>query len=355
MNKRILEIQNVLEETQCAIITNNTNRRYLTGFSSSAGAVVITKTDAVFFVDFRYFEKASKTVKHIKIIKSEKLYSQINAFLKESNISEIYVETHYMSVKTFDNFINIFEGFKIIKSPLISETLEKQRTVKSPKEIEYIKEAQTITDKAFSHILNFIKAGVSEKEIALELEFFMRKNGCDSASFDIIAVSGKNSSLPHGVPSDKTIQKGEFLTMDFGGTVNGYCSDMTRTVAVGNVNDEQRKIYDIVFNAQTKAFEKIKKGAICKEVDAAARDYICEMGYGENFGHGLGHSVGLEIHESPSFNTKDETILEEGMVLTVEPGIYIENKFGVRIEDMVIVTSSGFENITSSTKELIVL
>ena len=188
----------------------------------------------------------------------------------------------------------------------------------------------------------------------LDMEFFMRKNGSEGVSFDFIVVSGKNSSLPHGVPTDKKIQNCDFVTMDFGAVVNGYRSDMTRTVAVGSVSDEQRQVYDTVLKAQLEAIKSAKPGVICRDVDKVARDII-EKDYAGCFGHGLGHSVGIDIHEGPSFNTRDTTVLEKGMVITVEPGIYLENKFGVRIEDMIVITDDGNINITESPKELIIL
>ena len=179
--------------------------------------------------------------------------------------------------------------------------------------------------------------------------------GSEGVSFDFIVASGKNSSMPHAVPTDKKIEAGDFVTMDFGAVINGYRSDMTRTVAVGHVTDEQTKVYNTVLKAQTAALDSIKSGMVCKDIDKIARDIIYNAGYENCFGHGLGHSVGIEIHESPCFNLRDTTLLQSGMVLTVEPGIYLENNFGVRIEDMVVVTNEGCINITKSDKKLIVL
>ena len=218
-----------------------------------------------------------------------------------------------------------------------------------------MQKAQEITDATFSYIINNIKAGRTEREVMLDMEFFMRKQACDGVAFDFVVVSGKNSSLPHGVPTDKVIENGDFVTMDFGATVGGYRSDMTRTVAVGFVTDEQRKVYDTVLKAQLAALPAIHAGVVCKDIDKIARDIIYSAGYEGAFGHGLGHSVGIEIHENPAFNTRCETILKSGTVMTVEPGIYLENKFGVRIEDMVYVTDDGCINLTKSDKNLIIL
>ncbi|MEE1161358.1 MAG: M24 family metallopeptidase, partial [Acutalibacteraceae bacterium] len=204
-------------------------------------------------------------------------------------------------------------------------------------------------------ILGNIGVGRTEREIMLDMEFYMRRLGSEGVAFDFIVVSGKNSSMPHGVPTDKKIEKGDFITMDFGAVCGGYRSDMTRTVAVGEVGDKQKEVYEIVLKAQKETIDFIKSGVVCKEVDRVARDIIANAGYGDCFGHGLGHSVGIEIHENPACNTVCETVMEKGMIMTVEPGIYIENEFGVRIEDMVVVTENGCENLTASKKELIVL
>lgn len=351
---RIAQIREILNESQAAIISNDHNRFYFTGMTSSAGTVVITKGGAYAFYDFRYIEKAKQTVKNCKVILAEKLYLQIKEMLKSEGVSEIFIETDTVTLDSFTRLKTAFEGFVISENNVLSQKILELRSVKSSFETESIKSAQAITDKAFSYILEFIKEGVSEKEIMLELEYFMRKEGSEGVAFDTIVVSGKNSSLPHGVPSNKKLEKGDFVTMDFGAVVGGYCSDMTRTVAVGFVNDEQYEVYETVLKAQEEALKAIKAGAICKDIDKIARDIINKK-YNGAFGHGLGHSVGLEIHENPAFNMRDETVLKSGTVMTVEPGIYLENCFGVRIEDMGIVTESGFENITKSTKELIIL
>ena len=242
--------------------------------TSSAGTVVITKGDAFAFYDFRYIEKARQTVKNCKVILADKLYSQIKETLKREGVTEILIETDTVTLDGFARLKKAFEGFTISKSDSLSQKILALRSIKSHCEIENIKAAQAITDKAFSHILNFIKEGISEKEIMLELEYFMRKEGSEGVAFDTIVVSGKNSSLPHGVPSDKEVEKGDFVTMDFGAVVNGYRSDMTRTVAVGFVSDEQREVYERVLIAQTEALKAIKAGAICRDIDKIARDII---------------------------------------------------------------------------------
>ena len=352
---KIKEIQNLLNEDSCALISSDVNRFYLSEFPSSAGNIIITKDSATLLIDFRYFEKAKKTVKNMDVLLCQSLYKDITSVLKPKKIKNIYIETEHITLEALNRMEKGLENFCILKDSALSHKLNALRQIKTPREIEFIKMAQAITDKAFAHILNFIKVGKTEKEIALELEFFMRKNGSQGVAFDTIAVSGKNSSLPHGVPTDKPLENGDFLTMDFGARFEGYCSDMTRTVALGQVSETQYEIYDIVLQSQLEALKSIKPNVQCKEIDKIARDIITNKGYGECFGHGLGHSVGIEIHENPAFNTRDETSIKKGMVITVEPGIYLPDKFGVRIEDMVVITDDGFENITKSDKNLIII
>jgi len=355
IKKRIEQLQAKLSNDEAFLVVSDINRLYLTGFKSSAGAVLLTKNTADTFLDFRYFEKAKKEIKDLNIILTKKLYSQIKEILLSTAVKTVYIETDYVNLESFFLIKSALSDFEVSEDSTFSNLIKKMRFIKTDEEIALIKEAQKITDKAFLHILNFISDKKTEKEIALELEFFMRRLSSEGVSFDTIAVSGKNSSLPHGVPTDKRVDIGDFVTMDFGAVIKGYRSDMTRTVAVGRINEKQRFVYDTVLKAQLKALEKIKPNTVCKDIDKVARDFISDAGFGENFGHGLGHSVGLEIHESPAFNTKDETPLEKGMVLTVEPGIYIENEFGVRIEDMVVITDKDYVNLTESDKNLIIL
>ena len=354
MINRIEKIQNQLEKTQAALIFGNSNRFYLTGFNSSAGLLLITKEKAVFLIDFRYYEKAKAVVKTAETVLTEKLYAQVLEILKSENVTKVFVDTADVNIDTFIALKTALSTITVLEENKISNAIAELRAIKTQEEINNIKSAQAITDKAFSYILERIDIGKTEKEIALDLEFFSRQNGSEGVAFDFIVVSGENSSLPHGVPSDRQLKAGDFITMDFGARYQGYCSDMTRTVALSYVTDEQKKVYDTVLASQKMALEKIKAGAVCKEIDAVARDFI-NKDYKGAFGHGLGHSLGVDIHESPVFNTRDNTVLKSGMVLTVEPGIYLENKFGVRIEDMVLVTDDGYENLTKSEKELIIL
>ena len=351
---RVKELQKILEKDVCAIIQNPVNRFYLSGFRSSAGMIALTVDKAVLFVDFRYFEKAKKTVQNMEVVLASNFFANIKELLETENIKKVLLETDFVNLDSFERMKNVFEGIEVSTDNSLSQTINSLRQIKSAEEIECIKKSQEITDNAFTHILNFIKEGFTEREIALELEFFMRKTGGEGVAFDTIAVSGKNSSLPHGVPTDKPLEAGDFLTMDFGAVYNGYCSDMTRTVAIGYVTDEQQKVYDTVLNAQLSALKEIAPNKVCKEIDKIARDIINKEFEG-CFGHGLGHSVGLEIHENPALNTRDETLLKAGIIMTVEPGIYLPDKFGVRIEDMVLITDTSHENLTKSPKELIII
>lgn len=351
MKKRIENIKNILSDDTAALINSDSNRFYLSGMKSSAGYIVITRQKAVLLIDFRYFEKAKNTVTALEVVLLKNTFEQIKEIIGQAD--KLFVETDSMSI---DN-ATLFEeklGVEVLRDKTLSETISHMRSIKSEAEIENIKAAQKLTDETFSYILPRIETGRTEKEIMLDMEFFMRKNGSEGVSFDFIVVSGKNSSLPHGVPTDKKIEKGDFITMDFGAVINGYRSDMTRTVSVGSVTDEQRQVYNTVLAAHSSAIKAACAGQKCVDIDKIARDII-EKDYSGCFGHGLGHSVGIDIHESPSFNTRDNTLLRPGMVLTVEPGIYIENKFGVRIEDMIIITDDGNIDITKSSKDLIIL
>ena len=355
MKKQILKISEKLKKDEALLIESDANRFYFTGFSSSAGYVLITNDSSYFLVDFRYIEAAKKTVNSCEIVLISNVFEQIKQLLKKHNIKDLFIETNFVSISKYNSYNKIFEGFSISSDNKFDLIIRKLRSIKDESEIEQIKFAQKITDETFSYILNNISAGRTEKEIMLDMEFFLRKNGSEGVAFDFIVVSGENTSLPHGVATDRKIKNGDFITMDFGAVIGGYRSDMTRTVAVGFVSEEQRKVYGTVLNAQMKALEAIKPDKISKDIDKIARDCIKQKGYDGCFGHGLGHSVGIDIHEDPCFNTRCETPLKKGMVLTVEPGIYIENKFGVRIEDMVYITDNGCKNLTSSPKELIII
>ncbi|GAJ39492.1 Xaa-Pro dipeptidase [Saccharococcus caldoxylosilyticus] len=334
------------------LVTNPYNRRYITGFTGTAGVAVISRDKAVFITDFRYVEQASQQVKGFEIVQhTGPIVDEAAKQVARLGIQKLGFEQEDVSYATFRAYESA------VKAELVptSHVIEKLRLIKSESEIKILKEAAEIADAAFEHILSFIRPGVKEIDVANELEFFMRKQGATSSSFDIIVASGYRSALPHGVATEKSIEKGELVTLDFGAYYKGYCSDITRTIAVGAISEELKTIYDIVLQAQLRGMEGIKPGMTGKEADALTRDYISEKGYGEYFGHSTGHGIGLEIHEGPALSVRSDVVLAPGMVVTVEPGIYIPGLGGVRIEDDTVVTENGNESLTHSPKELIIL
>lgn len=353
--RKIDNLCSALNNGVAFLVSSEVSARYYTNFSSSNGYVFVTKDDAWYLTDFRYIEAAKSRITDMEVMELKKLSETIGGLIKKCGIRTLELEAERVTAAELKNFRKIFGEIEVTASGKLDELINSQRIIKSDDEIEYIKKAQKITEDAYYHILPFIKEGVSERELALELEFFMRRNGASAAAFDLIVVSGENSSKPHGVPGDRKIQSGDFITMDTGAVVNGWHSDMTRTVAFGDVSDEQKKIYNIVLQAQLAACSAVKAGISCAEVDAAARDVIRDAGYGECFGHSTGHGVGLEIHEMPSVSPSNVTVLREGMIITVEPGIYLPGKFGVRIEDMTKVCKNGCRNLTNVPKEFTIL
>lgn len=350
----ISELQSKLFSYEAFIVTSPENRRYLTEFPSTDGYLILTAEKSIFLTDSRYIEAAQKAVKgcsSVELLTDAK--KDIPALLKKLGVNALYTESERLSVTEFEKIKEMHGNF------CFAEKLDKEisaiRRIKNEEEKKNILAAQAIAEKAFDHILGFIREGVTEREIALELDFFMLKNGAEAISFETIAVSGKNSSMPHGVPTDKKIERGDFITMDYGAVVNGYHSDMTRTVAVGGVSSKQAQVYETVLKAQLASLSVLKEGVACKAADAAARDIITAAGYGSNFGHGTGHGVGIEIHEAPRLSPKSSATLAAGDVVTVEPGIYLPGEFGVRIEDMAYITENGCENLTKTPKTLIII
>lgn len=354
--EKINKLQEFLKNSHEAILIHSPeNRRYFTDFPSTDGYLIVTKNDAVFFTDSRYIEAAQKTIKACRAQLLTRLSNEVKIFLEKNRIEKIYTETERLSVALLSQFKKIFSPVKVAPSTRLENIINELRMSKTAEEIGCIKKAQQIAEDAFEHILTFIKPGVTEKRIALELDFYMLSHGAEALSFETIAVTGKKTSMPHGVPDDTIVENGDFITMDFGAVYKGYHSDMTRTVAVGNISEEQKEIYNIVLKAQKTALSSLKKGLPCSEADKAARDIITNAGYGDYFGHGTGHGVGIEIHELPNLSPRSDAILQVGNVVTVEPGIYIPNKFGVRIEDMALITEDGYETLTTTPKELITL
>lgn len=339
----------------CALITSDISRRYFTGMKSSAGLVLVFNDAAYLLIDFRYIEKARNIVKHCEVIEQTNTKEQISELMKKHGAGTIAIEAEDMTLSRMAFYEEKFPEYGFIKNNKLSESISKLRTVKNEKEISKIKSAQIIAEKAFDEVLNFIKPGVTEREISLCLDEYMLRNGAEALSFETIALGGSNTSMPHGVPSDYVIKNGDFVLMDYGAVYDGYHSDMTRTVCVGQPTDKMISVYETVLEAQLEALSFVKAGISCSALDKSARNIIEKSGYGKHFGHSLGHGVGMEIHEAPTASEKSKEQLSENMVLTIEPGIYLPGEFGVRIEDFVVVTEKNCENLTNCPKNLIIL
>ncbi|PAD22186.1 M24 family metallopeptidase [Terribacillus saccharophilus] len=334
------------------IVTSAQNRRYISGFTGSAGLLIITKSKQLFITDFRYIEQATEQAPDFEIIEhKQSIIQEAAAQLLKEGAQQAGFEHEDVTFALYQQFQNAVHADLIPASGLIEEL----RLIKSEAELAIMKTAAEIADAAYTHILTFVKPGMKEIEVSNELEFFMRKQGATQSSFDTIVASGYRSALPHGVASDKEIQKGELVTLDYGALYNGYCSDITRTFAVGEISDKLREIYDIVLEANLRGVAGVKPGITGKEADALTRDYINEKGYGQYFGHSTGHGLGMDVHESPALSFRSDTVLKPGMVVTVEPGIYIPEVGGCRIEDDLVLTADGSERLTFSTKDLITL
>ncbi|MUK87156.1 M24 family metallopeptidase [Ornithinibacillus sp. L9] len=352
--EKLTKLRTALQENDldALLIASPINRRYVTGFTGTAGVAIVSKDDARFITDFRYTGQATEQAKDFTVIEHKQLIElEIADQLKQLNVKRLGFEKSHMTYATYENYK------KVIDAELVptSEIVENIRLIKTEDELSIMKKAAQIADQAFEHIQGFIKPGVKEIDVSNELEFFMRKQGATSSSFDIIVASGFRSAMPHGVASTKEIQSGELVTLDYGALYQGYCSDITRTFAVGEISDELRNIYNTVLEAQLRGVDGIKPGMSGKEADALTRDYITEKGYGEYFGHSTGHGLGMEVHEGPGLSYRNEGKLEQGMVVTVEPGIYVPNVGGCRIEDDIVITENGNERLTTSPKELIQL
>lgn len=383
-------IQEIMDRNRLSmlIITDGYNMHSLTSYKGHTGCLVYFIDKQYILTDSRYTEQAtieapqlecvdiggegySKTIARLmkpyveqfekkSLMNLENHKSQDDHDNKDNKEQAeqflIGFENEHISYSQFIAYLNAFRDAygNVFKFFELKDRINELRIVKSSKELDCLARAEQIGDMAFEHIVEFIKPGKTEMEVALELEYFMRSHGASGLSFDTIVASGPNSSLPHAVPTDRVLQEGDFVTMDFGCIYKGYCSDMTRTIFIGDKpSDKQKLIYDTVLKAQLAALEAIKPGEKCSDIDAIARNIIRDAGYGDYFGHGLGHGVGLFIHEEPRFSPKCDAILQPGIVITVEPGIYLPGEFGVRIEDMIQITEDGYRNLASSPKELI--
>lgn len=353
----ITVFQKSLSKDECALLFSRVSRRYLTSFSSSDGILLVFCDRAFLYLDSRYYEMALIAQKEGRIpgeitVKPFTFRKEFSALCEEGKIGKALFEEKELTVWELSQ---LKEKYPKADFQPLGDRIERSRIVKSEEEIRKIRAAQALAEEAFSYILPRLTVGRSETEVAAELEYFMKKNGASEPSFPTICVAGARTSLPHGTPSAHLLEKDAFVTMDFGCMLDGYASDMTRTVCLGKADDEMKAVYNTVLKAQLAATEKVSAFVIGKEVDKAARDVIVSAGYGEFFGHSTGHGIGLCIHEAPTFSPSEERRIPAGACLSVEPGIYLPGKFGVRIEDLVVVRENGAENLNRSTKELLEL
>lgn len=352
--QRVKNVQDKLSKynIDALLVTNMFNVRYLANFTGTTGLVVITKDEAYFVTDFRYTEQAAEEAKGYTIVKNEgTIFEEVAKIVKENKIEKLGFEQENITYAVYHQINDIIPCDLVPVAGLV----EKLREVKTEDEINIIKEAINITEKAYDYILGFVKPGKTEIEVANELDFYMRNEGATSVSFDTIVASGIRSAMPHGVASDKVIEEGDMVTIDFGCYYKGYVSDMTRTFAVGDPGEQMKEIYEIVYQANKKVNEVAKAGMTGAELDAIARDYITEKGYGPQFGHTLGHGIGLEVHEGPSLSFRNEDKLVVNNIVTNEPGIYVPGLGGVRIEDDLVIKEDGAEILMTTPKELIIL
>ena len=350
--KRINDLRGFLGSGEAALVTDEVNIGYFTGFFHSEGALLVTENSAFLLVDFRYAEAAQKQASGCEVICFQTLSASLTALLTAEGVQCLHAEASHMTVSRYEFFRKKCgeQHVDIVADGRLDKHIGSLRVIKTQDELD-----KKIAEAAYSELLNDVRPGVSERELAARLEFYMKQRGAEAVSFDLITITGKKTSLPHGVPSLDTVQEGDFFTCDFGAVYAGYHSDTTRTVAVGSATEEMRQVYAVVLQAQLAALKAIKPGVPCSEVDKTARDIITAAGYGDCFGHSTGHGVGLYIHELPFVSSRSDTVLEPGMVITDEPGIYLPNKFGVRIEDMLAVTEDGCRNFVNLPKELIIL
>jgi len=356
MKSRIKRLQKILkdENLDAFLVTYLPHVRYLSGYTGSNGIMLITPNSSSFLTDFRYQEQAKEQVKDSKItVVQRDLYTGLPDVPKlKSKRIKLGYESEFVSCKVYRNLKTLLPYCLLVPMEQSVETLTIR---KDQKEIESIKKAAEITDLVFSEILNIIKPGLIELDLAAEIEYRMKGFGSSTPYYETIVASGKRAALPHGVASDKKIQRGDFVTMDFGAVWDGYTADLTRTVLVGKATQRQKAIYNTVLNAQQYASSKVKAGIKACDLDKVARDIIKKAGYLKYFGHGLGHGIGLLIHDNPAINPTNQQVLEPGMVITIEPGIYIPNWGGVRIEDDILVTPRGYEVLTISDRKLLEL
>lgn len=351
--KRLLDSMR-LGEHEGVVVYDPSNMFYLSGYTGE-GLVLVARGISAIITDFRYTEQAQAQAPGFEVLMTEKGKSHediAGALCASGGIDTLYYEDDFVTVHTFNA---LRESVRGVEWKVVGSEIARLREIKDEDELALIRQACRITGEAFERILPHIKEGVTEKELALRLDFDMMSHGASKPSFSTIVAAGANGSLPHAVPGEYRLRRGDMITMDFGARYGNYCADMTRTVALGQPSDEMKKVYGIVLDAQKMAQDAVAAGKLCRDIDAIARNYIYSHGYEGCFGHGLGHAVGIEIHENPRYSPTCSDIIQSGMVMTIEPGIYLPGKFGVRIEDTTFVRPDGCEIVGKSPKELIVL
>ncbi len=346
-----------LSNVDAVLLISDKNRMYFTGFASTFGYLVLLPENKGYFItDPRYYEMAqsleSDQLKVLQIANGVSAMGMVTDILKDHNVKSLGFEDTELTVLQYNGLKEGLADFELIP---VGKNINFVRSFKTEEEISYIKKAQSITDIAFTQICKVIKPGMTERQVAIELEYIMAKNGAEGLAFDTIIASGVNSSKPHAHPTDKPIQVGDAVTMDFGARYHGYCSDMTRTVFVGEPSEEMRKIYNIVLLAQKTGIAGAYNGIAGSELDALCREVIKSNGYGDYFTHSTGHSLGIDIHETPSASSRSTDTLSAGQLITVEPGIYVPGVGGVRIEDLLLFEQDGVIDLTTSDKNIIIL
>lgn len=357
MSNRVAKLQQLLKQRnmEALLISYRPNSYYVSGFTGSSGVIIVTQTKNIVVTDFRYVTQAREQSPDFILEEQEtsQIYEEVAKVCHRHKISSLFFESEHLTFSQYEILRSALKESVSLKPA--ANIVELIRSQKEEKELTYIKESIRIAESSFQQLLTEIVPGMTEKQIALRLEWLMRERGASGVSFDMIVASGARSALPHGVASDKPIATGELVTFDFGCFYKGYASDITRTIAIGSCSLQQRQIYEIVHTANKKAIEGIVVGRKASNVDEIARDIITKAGYGNDFGHSTGHGIGLDIHEYPRVGNASEDTLLPGMVITIEPGIYLQNQFGVRIEDDILITENRYEVLTSLPKELIIL
>ncbi len=355
IKKLLLKMQEL--KIDAMLIGSKSNRLYMSGFTGSSGMLYLSNTQQLLITDFRYLEQVKGQCKDFKVVSQDSagLIQTALKIAQEEGARYIGFESDHTNYTTYLEL----KDQKALELVPTSQMIEELRQIKDEEEISRLRQAQHIGDLTFSHIVAFMteyyQKGLTENDVALEIERFMRTHGASGTSFSSIVAAGSKSSLPHAEPGNAGFKSGDFVVLDFGCVYQGYCSDMTRTLVIGEATDKHKTIYDVVLQSQLAALKAIKPGMLGKEIDQVAREIITQAGYGDYFGHGLGHATGIDIHETPRFSPLENTIIQKGMIMTVEPGIYLPGFGGVRIEDLVVITDKGIENFTHSSKELIVI